>query len=52
MQAWKERAKRRYFAEYRKKSVCDIEYIKQDIIRRDKIDSSRDASPLCIPEGA
>ncbi len=47
-----ERAKRRYLQNIEKNLSADIEYIKQDIIRRDKIDSSRDASPLCIPEGA
>lgn len=47
-----ERAKRRYLQNIKKNLSADMEYIKQDIIRRDKVDSSRDASPLCIPEGA
>lgn len=47
-----ERAKRRYLQNHQTTMNVDIEYIKQDIIRRDKVDSSRDASPLCIPEGA
>ena len=47
-----ERAKRRYLQNLEKNPDADYEYIKNDIIRRDKVDSQRTDSPLCVPLGA
>ncbi len=47
-----ERARRRYEQNLQKGVSADFETIKNDIIRRDKVDSGREADPLRIAEDA